>query len=89
MQEKEQMIGEVMRHMLFKQKQKPDQPVRRDELAKLFQVGCAPALPGPQLYDLWALQPFQHSSKALCASSMRRAVNPFLHLRQIVAHSYQ
>ena len=38
MQEKEQLIAAVMRHMLFRQKQKPDQPVRRDELAKLFQV---------------------------------------------------
>jgi len=37
-QEKEQLIGAIMRHMLFRQKQKPDQPVRRDELAKLFQA---------------------------------------------------
>ncbi len=41
MQEKEQLIAAVMRHMLFRQKQKPDQPVRRDELAKLFQVDFA------------------------------------------------
>lgn len=29
-----------MRHMLFKQQQKPDQPVRREDLAKLLQVSA-------------------------------------------------
>ena len=27
-----------MRHMLFKQRQKPDQPVRRTELANIFKA---------------------------------------------------
>ena len=47
MQEKEQLIGAVMRYMLFRQKQKPDQPVRREELAKTFQVDIAPLLLTP------------------------------------------
>ena len=37
-QEQEQLIGAVMRFMLFKHRQKPAQPVRRSELAKLFQA---------------------------------------------------
>ena len=30
-------MAAVMRHMLFRQHQKPDQPVRRDELNKIIQ----------------------------------------------------
>ncbi len=58
LQEKEQLIGAVMRHMLFRQKQKPDQPVRRDELAKLFQVGGA-LLILPLLYHQCPAPPLQ------------------------------
>ena len=36
-QEGEQLVAAVMRHMLFRQHQKPDQPVRRDELNKIIQ----------------------------------------------------
>lgn len=33
----EQLMAPVMRYMLFRQHQKPDQLVRRDELSKLIQ----------------------------------------------------
>ena len=36
-QETEQLVASVMRYMLFRQQQKPDQLVRRDELSKLIQ----------------------------------------------------
>ena len=36
-QEGDQLVAAVIRHMLFRQHQKPDQPVRREELNKIIQ----------------------------------------------------
>jgi hypothetical protein len=38
LQEKEQGVAAVMRFMLFRQQQKPDMPVKREELAKVTQA---------------------------------------------------
>ena len=39
MQESDQLVASVMRLMLFRQHQKPDQPVRRGDLTSLVQGG--------------------------------------------------
>jgi len=41
-QEADQLVARVMRFMLFRQGQRPDQPVRRDEIAK-FALGTRAA----------------------------------------------
>lgn len=68
MQEGEQLIAAVMRHMLFRQHQKPDQLVRRDELNKIIQNNYkARHAPDIALFIVWLLQIVGLAWRGICA----------------------